>query len=117
MFSGLAEEIENCEKDKQLIVIHCYTSHGPKYFANYPAEFEIFTPACKSIEMSSINKQELVNAYDNTILYTDYLVYAQSSCPCRKDVPHTLPRSPTLRSPSVSVWAVSVPPPRVQPVL
>lgn len=76
MFAGLAEEIENCDKDKQLIVIHCYTSHGPKYYANYPAKFEKFTPVCKSTEMSSINKQELVNAYDNTILYTDYLVHS-----------------------------------------
>ena len=76
MFAGLAEEIANCDKDKQLIVIHCYTSHGPQYFANYPAEFEKFTPACKSTEMSSINKQELVNAYDNTILYTDHLLHS-----------------------------------------
>ena len=76
MFAGLAEEIANCEKDKQLIVIHCYTSHGPKYYTNYPSEFNKFTPVCKSTEISSINKQELVNAYDNTILYTDYLIHS-----------------------------------------
>ena len=76
LFAGLAEEIENCEKDKQLIVIHCYTSHGPKYHANYPAEFEKFTPVCTSVEVASVPRQHLVNAYDNTILYTDYLVHS-----------------------------------------
>ena len=76
LFAGLAEEIENSEKDKQLIVIHCYTSHGPKYHANYPAEFEKFTPVCTSVEVASVPRQHLVNAYDNTILYTDYLVHS-----------------------------------------
>lgn len=76
LFAGLAEEIQNCDKDKQLIVIHGYTSHGPEYYANYPSEFEKFTPVCKSVEVSTIDKQELVNAYDNTILYTDYLVHS-----------------------------------------
>ncbi len=76
LFAGLAEEIANCDKDKQLIVIHGYTSHGPEYFSNYPSEFETFTPVCKSVEVSSVNRQELVNAYDNTILYTDYLLHS-----------------------------------------
>lgn len=76
LLAGLAEEIENCDKNKQLIVLHCSTSHGPKYFAKYPAEFNRFTPVCTSVEVSSVNRQELTNAYDNTILYTDYLVHS-----------------------------------------
>ena len=76
LVAGLAEEIEACDKDKQLIVLHCSTSHGPKYFSKYPAEFEKFTPVCTSVEVSSVNRQELINAYDNTILYTDYLIHS-----------------------------------------
>ena len=76
LLAGLDEEIANCDKDKQLIVLHCSTSHGPRYFDKYPSEFNIFTPVCTSVEVSSANRQELVNAYDNTILYTDYLVHS-----------------------------------------
>lgn len=76
LFAGLADEINGCTKDKQLIVIHCYTSHGPEYYSNYPAEFNVFTPVCKDVDMSQADRQGLVNAYDNTILYTDYLVHS-----------------------------------------
>ena len=76
LLAGLADEIANCDKDKQLIVIHGYTSHGPEYYSNYPAEFEKFTPVCTSVEVASASREGLVNAYDNTILYTDYLVHS-----------------------------------------
>lgn len=76
LLEGLAEEIANCDKDKQLIVLHSSTSHGPKYFAKYPEEFNKFTPVCTSVEVSSVDRQELTNAYDNTILYTDYLIHS-----------------------------------------
>ncbi len=74
LFEGLADVINNSKKDKILIIIHTYTSHGPTYFQKYPKEFEKFTPVCTTVEMSKANRQELINAYDNTILYTDWLV-------------------------------------------
>ena len=76
LLSGLADEIRESDKDKLLIVLHCSTSHGPKYFDKYPAEFNRFTPVCTNVEVSSADKEGLVNAYDNTILYTDYLVHS-----------------------------------------
>ena len=76
LIAGLAEEIEKCNKEKQLIVLHTSTSHGPKYFEKYPEEFNTFTPVCTSVEISSADKVGLLNAYDNTILYTDYLVHS-----------------------------------------
>ena len=76
LFAGLKEAIASCDKDKMLIILHTYTSHGPSYYKNYPAEFEVFTPSCKTVEMSKANPQELMNAYDNTIVYTDYLVHS-----------------------------------------
>lgn len=76
LIAGLAEEIEKCNKEKQLIVLHTSTSHGPKYFEKYPEEFNKFTPVCTSVEISSADKEGLLNAYDNTILYTDYLVHS-----------------------------------------
>ena len=76
LLAGLADEIRESDKDKLLIVLHCSTSHGPKYFDKYPAEFNRFTPVCTNVEVSSADKEGLVNAYDNTILYTDYLVHS-----------------------------------------
>ena len=76
MLSGLKEEIENCSNDKQLIVLHCSTSHGPTYNEKYPAEFEKFTPVCQTVEVANADPDELMNAYDNTIVYTDYLIHS-----------------------------------------
>ncbi|MBQ9138673.1 MAG: phosphoethanolamine--lipid A transferase EptA [Alistipes sp.] len=71
---GLTELINSSTADKMLIVLHLSTSHGPTYYAKYPAEFERFTPVCTTVEMAKAVPTELINAYDNTILYTDYLV-------------------------------------------
>ena len=76
MLEELEEEILNCDKEKQLIVLHCSTSHGPTYNKKYPAGFEVFTPVCETVEMSEADRGELMNAYDNTIVYTDYLVHS-----------------------------------------
>ena len=76
LLEGLKEEILTCDNNKQLVVLHCSTSHGPTYNQKYPAEFEKFTPVCNTVEISTADKQELINAYDNTILYTDYLVHS-----------------------------------------
>lgn len=76
LLAGLKEEIEASDKNKLLIILHCSTSHGPTYNQKYPAEFEIFKPVCQTVEISTADKKELLNAYDNTILYTDYLVHS-----------------------------------------
>lgn len=72
---GLAERIASSDKSKVFVVLHTSTSHGPTYFKKYPAEFERFTPVCTTVEMAEADHQELINAYDNTILYTDYIVH------------------------------------------
>ena len=58
-----------------MVVVHTSTSHGPTYYKKYPAEFERFTPVCTTVEMAEADHDELINAYDNTILYTDYIVH------------------------------------------
>lgn len=71
---GLKEVVESSTADKVLIVLHTSTSHGPTYYSKYPPEFEHFTPVCTTVEMAKAVPEELINAYDNTILYTDFLV-------------------------------------------
>jgi len=57
-----------------LLVIHQKGSHGPAYYRRYPREFERFTPACNSDDFDECTQDEIRNAYDNTILYTDFVL-------------------------------------------
>ena len=71
MLVGLDKFIEQ-NKDKDiLIVLHQMGNHGPEYYKRYPKAFEKFTPTCKTNQLESCKKEDLVNAYDNSILYTD----------------------------------------------
>ena len=72
----LKEDILASDKTKTLVIIHTNTSHGPTYFKKYPSEFEKFTPVCTTVEMSKADQQELINAYDNTVVYTDWLIHS-----------------------------------------
>jgi lipid A ethanolaminephosphotransferase len=74
LLCGLKEQILSSQKNKIFIVLHTGTSHGPAYYEKYPAEFETFTPVCKSVELANCTQEELINAYDNTIVYTDYIL-------------------------------------------
>ncbi len=57
-----------------LIVLHTMGSHGPKYYRRYPEKFSKFEPACKKATPQECTDKEIINAYDNTILYTDFVV-------------------------------------------
>ena len=74
LLSGLKEQLLASKKDKILVVLHTSTSHGPTYYKKYPPQFETFTPTCKSVELAKCSQEELMNSYDNTILYTDYIL-------------------------------------------
>lgn len=76
LLEGLSEIINTCDSDKLFIVLHLSTSHGPTYYKKYPAEFEQFTPVCTKVEVSEADNAELINAYDNSILYTDHLLHS-----------------------------------------
>ena len=71
--SALNNNAENKESDV-LIVLHVLGSHGPKYYRRYPDEFSVFEPVCKKSSPQECTDQEIMNAYDNTILYTDHVL-------------------------------------------
>ena len=54
-----------------VLVLHQIGSHGPAYYLRYPKAFELFQPACRTSDFSDCTAQEVTNAYDNTIAYTD----------------------------------------------
>ena len=74
LLTGLKEQVLASDKSKVLVVLHTSTSHGPQYSKKYPPQFETFKPVCNSVELGECSHQELINAYDNTIVYTDYFL-------------------------------------------
>jgi lipid A ethanolaminephosphotransferase len=75
LLSGLEQRIKASSSQRVFVVLHQSGSHGPAYYAKYPTEFEYFEPVCKSVELGKCTHDELVNAYDNTILYEDYFLF------------------------------------------
>lgn len=73
MLAGLQQYIDSHAGDI-IIVLHQMGSHGPAYYKRYPKAFEHFKPACQSAELSECTNEEITNAYDNTILYTDFFL-------------------------------------------
>ena len=73
MLVGLQEYI-NTQKGDVLIVLHQMGNHGPAYYKRYPKAFEKFEPTCKTNQVEQCTTQEIGNAYDNAILYTDYFL-------------------------------------------
>lgn len=57
-----------------LVVLHVMGSHGPAYYRRYPPAFEVFKPCCKDSSPQRSPQEEVVNAYDNSILYTDHVL-------------------------------------------
>ncbi len=75
LLTGLKEQILASKRNKVLIILHTSISHGPIYSKKYPPRFEIFKPVCNRVEPAECSREELFNAYDNTIVYTDYILY------------------------------------------
>ena len=74
MLAAVQPFINSHPKGDVFIVMHQMGNHGPAYFKRYPPAFEKFTPACRTIELDRCSREEISNAYDNAILYTDYFL-------------------------------------------
>jgi lipid A ethanolaminephosphotransferase len=57
-----------------VIVMHQMGSHGPAYHLRSPAAFKRFQPECTSAALPDCSREALVNAYDNSIAYTDHFL-------------------------------------------
>jgi len=57
-----------------VLVLHQMGSHGPAYHKRTPARFKPFGPECQSQTLSDCSPEELRNAYDNTVAYTDHVL-------------------------------------------
>lgn len=71
------DDFLNKNKKNNLIIIHSNGSHY-HYESRYKQEFRKFNPICEkkflSREVNHCDKENIINSYDNTILYTDYFL-------------------------------------------
>lgn len=78
LLAGLDERIAVLPPERRargvVLVLHQMGSHGPAYAQRTPAAFKRFLPECTSAHLPDCSREQLRNAYDNTIAYTDHLL-------------------------------------------
>lgn len=78
MLQGLDARIAALPAERRargvVVVMHQMGSHGPAYFKRSPAAFKKFLPECTNNSLQSCEQQGLLNAYDNSVVYTDHLL-------------------------------------------
>ncbi|KRE88655.1 hypothetical protein ASG87_08735 [Frateuria sp. Soil773] len=73
LIDGLPQRLASM-RSPALIVLHIKGSHGPAYYKRYPADMARFGPGCNTAELQTCSYAQVVNSYDNTILYTDHIL-------------------------------------------
>ena len=78
MLHELDQRIQALAADRRakgvVVVMHQMGSHGPAYYKRVPDNFREFQPECKSNALQECSREQVVNSFDNTILYTDYFL-------------------------------------------
>lgn len=57
-----------------VVIMHQMGSHGPAYYKRVPDSFKKFQPECATNTLQDCTRAQVVNAYDNTLVYTDYFL-------------------------------------------
>lgn len=73
VLQNLDNEVAQMKGDK-LVGFHLIGSHGPTYYKRYPDTHRQFLPDCPRSDIENCTDEELVNTYDNTIRYTDFVI-------------------------------------------
>ncbi len=69
-----ADQFINQDHRDKLLVLHTIGSHGPTYWQRYPESLGQFSPSCNRSDIEQCSDQEITNVYDNTLVYTDYVL-------------------------------------------
>ncbi len=70
---ALAAQLPQVRTDS-VLVLHAMGSHGPTYHRRVPPEREVFKPICPTERIETCTDEQIVNSYDNSIAYTDYVL-------------------------------------------
>src|SRR3546814_15454543 len=73
LLDGLDSMLEDSHGDR-ILVLHLLGSHGPSYYKRYPSAFRRFTPDCAQDDVQRCSRDTIINAYDNTMVYTDHVL-------------------------------------------
>ncbi|CAE6946309.1 phosphoethanolamine transferase [Vibrio sp. B1FLJ16] len=73
LLNGLDREIESMNGNR-VVTLHLNGSHGPTYFQRYPKDKAFFQPDCPRADIENCSVEQIINSYDNTIRYTDYVL-------------------------------------------
>lgn len=68
------EKIPAQDTRPRLVVLHQIGSHGPAYYERVPRVFSQFKPTCDTNAIQGCDHDQLINSYDNTVLYTDHIL-------------------------------------------
>ncbi|MFO1468312.1 MAG: phosphoethanolamine--lipid A transferase EptA [Steroidobacteraceae bacterium] len=74
LLHGLGARIRSSTATRIFVVLHLHGSHGPAYAREFPPSFATFVPICLTVELHACAPQALINAYDNSIRYTDHVL-------------------------------------------
>lgn len=74
MLEGMNDEIHRTKEGNLFVVLHQLGNHGPAYYRRYPSAMRKFTPTCDTADLSQCTQQQIVNTYDNGVLYTDHFL-------------------------------------------
>ena len=73
LLENFDNDIKNMKGDR-VLTLHLIGSHGPTYYLRYPPSHRVFVPDCPRSDIENCDNAALRNTYDNTILYTDYVI-------------------------------------------
>ncbi|HWT71515.1 MAG TPA: phosphoethanolamine--lipid A transferase [Oxalicibacterium sp.] len=74
MLKGLDAEVHKAKNGNIFVVLHQLGNHGPAYYQRYPASLRRFVPTCDTSDLSKCSREQIVNSYDNAVLYTDHFL-------------------------------------------
>ena len=82
MLRVLPERLTELEKSRPagkapvgtVVVLHQMGNHGPAYYKRTPADMKQYLPECRTNVLQDCPAQDIVNAYDNAVRYTDHFL-------------------------------------------
>jgi lipid A ethanolaminephosphotransferase len=73
LLDDFERELQSNQRDL-VIVLHQIGNHGPAYSHRYPDAFRRFRPTCDNPDLGKCSREQIVNSYDNALLYTDHFL-------------------------------------------
>lgn len=74
-FNDVKEALASLKPGQPTVLfLHMMGSHGPKYYDRSPEDMKVFKPECRDADLASCKKEEIVNAFDNSVRYTDHVI-------------------------------------------